>query len=134
MDAPERHPESERQALAALDAFMATLNARDFAANAATLNFPHVRLASGRVRIWATAEEFASAFPDRIRIGFEPGWARSAWDERTVIHSGPDKVHLAVRFSRYAADGTRLATYRSLWIVTCVDGHWGIQARSSFAP
>ena len=44
------------------------------------------------------------------------------------------KVHFEVVFSRYKADGSKYATYQSLWIATKKDGAWGIQARSSFAP
>ena len=44
------------------------------------------------------------------------------------------KVHFDVVFSRYKADGTKYATYQSLWIVTLKDGNWGVRARSSFAP
>ena len=130
----QRHRESEQHALAALDADMETFNAHDWPRNAATLNYPHVRLASGQVVVFETPEQFAGTGDERIARGFEAGWHRSAWDEREVIHSAPDKVHLAVRFTRYDAEGRRLASYRSLWIVTLVDGHWGIQARSSFAP
>jgi hypothetical protein len=39
-----------------------------------------------------------------------------------------------VVFSRYKADGTKYATYQSLWMVTKKEGAWGVQARSSFAP
>ena len=45
-----------------------------------------------------------------------------------------DKVHFDVCFSRYLADGSRYATHQALWVVTRLEGHWGIQARSSFAP
>ena len=46
----------------------------------------------------------------------------------------PVKVHFEVVFSRYHADGTKYATFQSLWIVTLKDNRWGVQARSSFAP
>ena len=61
------------------------------------------------------------------------GWARSQWDERTPIHVGPDKVHLKVAFSRWSADGSLIGNFETIYIVTRQDGHWGIQARSSFA-
>ena len=61
------------------------------------------------------------------------GWARSTWDERTPIHVGKDKVHLKVKFSRWRSDGSLLGTFETIYIVTLQDGHWGIQARSSFA-
>jgi hypothetical protein len=38
------------------------------------------------------------------------------------------------RASRYKADGAKYATYQALWIVTRMDGQWGVQARSRFAP
>ncbi len=61
------------------------------------------------------------------------GWARSQWDERTPIHVGSDKVHLKVKFSRFRADGSVIGRFETIYIVTLQDGHWGIQARSSFA-
>jgi len=131
---PDRNPASEQPALATLDAFMAAFNRRDCRAVAAALNFPHVRLAGGRVAVFATADGFVRAREAVGTSALEAGWGRSAWDAREVIHSGADKVHLAVQFTRYAADGRPLASYRSLWIVILVDGHWGVQAPSSFAP
>ena len=124
------HPESVAAALAVLDRFMAALNRRDEAGLNATLHFPHVRLASGRVTTWETPGTYRMA--DFLgRAG--DGWNESRWDERTVIHAGPDKVHFAVVFSRWRADGSLLGRYRSIYIVTRADVTWGIQARSSFA-
>lgn len=116
--------------MAALDRFMAALNARDEAALNDALNFPHVRLASGRVTMWNAPGSYQIA-DFLARAG--DGWHESRWDERTVIDASPDKVHLAVQFSRWRADGTLIGRYRSIWIVTRVDGKWGVQARSSFA-
>ena len=124
------HPESVAAALAVLDRFMAALNRRDAAALNATLHFPHVRLASGRVTTWETPGTYRIA--DFLgRAG--DGWNESRWDERTVIHAGPDKVHFAVVFSRWRADGSLIGRYRSIYIVTRAGGAWGIQPRSSFA-
>lgn len=126
----EEHAASVDAALATLDRFMAALNARDEAALNATLNFPHVRLAGGRVTTWDTRGTYRVA--DFLgRAG--DGWHESRWDERTVIHAGADKVHLAVVFSRWRADGSLIGRYRSIYVVTRVDGAWGVQARSSFA-
>jgi hypothetical protein len=133
VDQPERDSAAETAALQTLDRFMETLNRHDWAAVATCISYPHVRLADGRVTIWETPEAFAEALPQRIGSVFEPGWSESLWDEREVIHSSPDKVHLNVQFSRYDAQGNRLASYRSLWIVTRQEGRWGVQARSSFA-
>ena len=61
------------------------------------------------------------------------GWHHSTWDERIPIHVGPSKVHLKVKFSRWRKDGSLLSTFETIYIVTLQDGHWGVQARSSFA-
>jgi hypothetical protein len=127
---PAMSNDSVDAALATLDRFMAALNRRDEAALNDALNFPHVRLASGRVATWETPGTYRIA--DFLgRAG--DGWHESRWDERTVIHAGLDKVHFAVVFSRWRADGSLIGRYQSIYIVTRVTGKWGIQARSSFA-
>ena len=42
------------------------------------------------------------------------------------------KVHLAITNERRHADGTVYKRFDTFWIATCVDGHWGIQFRSSY--
>jgi hypothetical protein len=123
---------AENAALESLDAFMLAFNARDVQAFEATLHFPHYRIAGGDVSVL----EKAGTRPDLFErfAATTRGWDHSAWDRRQVIHSGPDKVHIDTRFIRYRADGSVLATFDSLYIVTKQDGHWGIKARSSFAP
>ena len=77
-----------------------------------------------------------STLPDPFErfVAAMPGWDHSAWEKRKVIHSGPDKVHIDTRCTRYRTDGSVLASYDSLYIVTKQSGRWGVLARSSFAP
>jgi hypothetical protein len=124
---------SVAKAFEVTDAFMATFNAHDWKAHFETLNFPHIRIASGAVQVWNTPEhlkEYESHWTGRI----EPDWSYSAWNSREVIHSSDDKAHLAVQFTRYDKSGTKIATYQATYIITYINGHWGIQARTSFAP
>ncbi len=122
---------SETAALQCLDEFMRAWNARDLPAFAATFSYPSVRIASGRVRI---IESPASHLPDLFDRMAATGWHHSAWLRRDIIHSGPDKVHVNTRFGRYREDGSTIGEYDSIYIVSKQDNHWGIQARSSFAP
>ncbi|PCI79553.1 MAG: hypothetical protein COB20_04525 [SAR86 cluster bacterium] len=119
-------------AMAAMDSFMLGFNARDPEAWAASLNYPHVRFASGTVTVWESAEEFAQT------RAFETlpssGWDHSHWLTRDVVLVSSAKVHIATVFQRFNSDNEVLFTYESLYIVTKVDGHWGTQARSSLAP
>jgi hypothetical protein len=122
--------DSLKAALAVLDAFMAALNRGDEAGVNASYNFPHVRLASGKVTVWQAAGDYKLK-DFHARAG--DGWARSQWEERTPIHVGSDKVHFAIEFSRWRKDGTELSRHKSIYVVTRQGGHWGVQARSSFA-
>lgn len=118
-------------ALAALDRFMAAINAGDGEGVNETFNFPHVRFHSGMVTIFPARGDFKfQSFLDRVS---GDGWDHSRWDVRDVIHAGAEKVHFDTQFSRFRADGSLIGSYRSIYIVTRIDGHWGIQGRSSFA-
>lgn len=119
-------------AMQAMDDFMLSFNARDPQAWAKSLNYPHVRFASGTVTVWESAEEFAKtqafvALP-------ASGWDHSHWLTRDVTLAAPGKVHIATVFQRFNSDNEVIGTYESLYIITNVDGHWGTQARSSLAP
>ena len=122
----------EADARKTMDAFMTAFNSRDPVAWAATLNYPHVRLASGTVRVWANAEDFAREekdYPQRLAP-----WHHSTWESMTAVQSGRDKVHFTVTFIRYDAAGKVIGRFPSLYVVTLQNGHWGVQARSSYAP
>jgi len=117
-------------AMRCLDDFMAAFNARDLAAFEATFNFPSVRLASNTLALIERGYHQATMF----KTGALAEWDHSAWERREVIHSGPDKVHFDTRFTRYRADGSVIGGFDSIYVVTREDGHWGIKARSSYAP
>ena len=125
-------PKAEAEARKAMDAFMTAFNSGDAQAWSATLNYPHVRLASGTVRVYQSAEEFAREDKDYAKR-LAP-WHHSAWESMNVVQSGKDKVHFAVTFVRYDASGKVIGKFPSLYIVTLQNGHWGVQARSSYAP
>jgi hypothetical protein len=122
---------AETVARAVLDAFMAAFNAGDVTAIRATFHFPHVRLASGTVKVYATPADYTLEAFARGVAG--QGWHHSRWEECRAIHAGLDKVHFDVLFSRCRADGSLIGSYRSLYIVVRSGGRWGIQGRSSFA-
>ncbi|MCU1450977.1 MAG: hypothetical protein JWP02_3147 [Acidimicrobiales bacterium] len=122
-------------AMAVTTDFLDSFNAGDAAGHAATLAYPHVRLASGRVRIWQTLDEGVAAMQASIpALRDRAGWHHSEWDHRRVIHASPSKVHLDVQFTRYRTDGSTIGVYPAVYVVVLQDGRWLIQCRSSFAP
>ncbi len=119
------------RAIAAARAFIDAFNAQDHERLAATLNYPHIRLAGRFVRI-----ESAVQFAERSRRGeallAAEGWHHSVIDRIEAVQAASDKVHLAMTVSRCRADGSVYNTFETLWIATLQDGHWGIQFRSSY--
>ena len=124
------HPEAVAAAMQCLDDFMAAFNARDVKAFEKTFNLPSVRLASNKMVII----ESGYHQPQMFERGPLAEWDHSAWERRDIIHSGPDKVHIDTRFTRYRKDGSVIGGFDSIYVVTCEDGHWGVKARSSYAP
>ena len=122
-------------AMATADEFLATFNALDAAGHAATLAYPHVRLASGTVRIWETIEEATAQMETSMGLLRDRiGWDHSRWDHKKLIHAGEKKVHLDVQFTRYRADDSVIGVYPAVYVVVETDAGWRIQARSSYAP
>ena len=124
--------QSEAEAMQVLDKFMVAFNARASSPLAATFNFPHVRIASGTVTVWQTPGDIER--DKDLTVPLEHDWHRTAWDWRKVVQCSHSKVHVALSFSRYSTSGAKISTFESLYVITQQNGHWGIQARSSFAP
>jgi len=119
------------EARRAIERFFEGFNAEDDARIRESLNFPHVRIASGTVRVIDGPDHFNTPFAALKKL---EAWHHSTLDRAEVIHQGKEKVHFDVGFRRFRDDDTCYATHQAVWVVTRVEGHWGIQARSSFAP
>jgi hypothetical protein len=118
-------------ATAVAEEYVDAFTSRDLQRSRNVLNYPSVRLASGQVATWEKPEDYAINWDALAEV---EGWHHSTLDSVEVIQAGTDKVHLAASFSRYHADDLKYATHQALWVITLVDGHWGIQCRSSYAP
>ena len=125
-------PGPEQAALEAVNSYMDAWNCRDVAGMNAAFHFPHVRVASGEIRVTDEATTFGDNFFESFIES--TGWHYSLWDYRRAVQSCDTKVHFAVQFSRYREDDSLIGHYPSLWIVSLIDGKWGVQGRSSFAP
>ena len=126
-----RLAESAGAAVGAVEAYVTALNDPiDTAGWAATLNYPHVRVADGTVEMWDTAEDYVNG----SQGGRQRAWVETLLDWAEPVQVGGAGVNVAVRFSRLNRQGETLSSYEAVYLVTNRDGHIGIQARSSFAP
>ncbi len=110
---------TERDALAAVNAYLDAFNERDLAGTNAALHFLHVRIAGGEVRVFERPESFPEDLFKRL---IATGWHHTIWDYRRAVQSGAEKVHFAVKFTRHRADGSVIGSYPSMLIVTFKDG------------
>ncbi len=125
----EIEAQTKKEVLQVLDEYMRTFNSGDAKAWQKTYQFPHYRLASGKMAVLETATLDSTVFK-RLK---QSGWHHSQWDHREIIQASNDKVHVDTRFSRYREDGTLIGRYESLYIVTKENGRWGVKFRSSYA-
>ena len=129
-----RWASSEAGAIQALEAFMAALNTGDQKALFDTMHVPHVRISGNGVAIYATREDLEKDYLEEFAARAGDSWHHTVLDSTQVIHSSENKVHVFIQFTRYDKDDSPIVTHQSLWIMTKVEGRWGAQARSSFAP
>ena len=127
-------PRSEAGALAALEGFMAALNARDASALYDLLHVPHVRISGNGVAIWTDRTELEATYLRDFYDRAGPEWDHTILDSTEVLRTSEKKVHVLIQFTRCDSGGNPIGTFRSLWIMVSDDGWWGAQARSSFAP
>ena len=122
----------DQAAIGAVEEFIRCFNAQDHDGLAASLNYPHVRLALGRFVTIDSAEAFAKLSAKGTARLEEEGWHHTVIAAIECVHSAPDKGHVALTMERCHEDGSVYNTFDTFWVATLKDGHWGIQFRSSF--
>ena len=128
------HPESEDQAIKAYETFITALNAGNNQVMFEVMHVPHIRISGNGIVIYNTKEELEREYLNGFASRAGERWHRTEMDWVQALHSSEDKVHLYLQWTRYDVDGSALATYPALCIMTKIDGNWGAQCRSSFAP
>jgi hypothetical protein len=117
---------------AVLDKFMTALNAHDAEAMDRCMHFPHPRFAGTKVAIYTDAGSNPMDLFERLKA--QDNWTHSRWETRDVVQFNESKAHVLLSYTRYRADDSVIGLYESMYIMTFIDGRWGIQARSSFGP
>ncbi|MFT3725691.1 MAG: hypothetical protein QM773_19185 [Hyphomonadaceae bacterium] len=119
-----------KPAMEVMDHFLAAFNAKDMTSLEKTFHFPHMRIASYPLQVWTGPGQQDDVFGNLA----SEGWARSRWDERTIVQCGKEKAHIIASFARLHADGAEYGKYDGLYVIELRDGFWGITVRSTFAP
>lgn len=121
--------EIEANAFTVVRQYFAALNAGDGNAVMTVFNYPHVRIrANGSVTYYADRTgDHLENFRNRTNAD---GWHESVIDDLQAILTVPTMAHVICKFRRLRADGSIIGRHQSVYIVTCIDGHWGLQGGS----
>ena len=124
-----RDKRSEDEARKVIEAYFPLFSKHDVKGLLSVVNFPHIRVTDAGTLIIPSAKEWTG---DPTPL--EDYYHHTELESLTFVQSSAVKAHALVVFTRYKADGKKYISFPTLWIVTRVNGHWGIQVRSSFAP
>ncbi len=133
--------ERDSKVMAVLDEYLEALNVLDIERHVETYHFPHYRHAGAKITVWKNAREAMPILEvDKskrrvwLRQALAEDWDRSEWTRREIVQADATKVHVATTFVRLRKDGSEIASFDSLYVLTFEEGHWAIKGRSSFAP
>jgi len=96
------------------------------------LHFPHIRLWKNKFSIFRNESEFLKGFDIQTKNLIKEGWDHTVTLDIKAVQSEKQKVHLLLHQSRRNIEGKEYHNFHTLWILTLIDGKWGIQFRSSF--
>mgnify|MGYP001381815773 CR=1 FL=1 len=107
-------------------------NKRDRKISVDLMHFPHVRLWNNQFSIFNSEEEFLKGFDQQTQKLEQEGWTHTVTKDIKSVQSDESKVHLLLLQSRRNKDDIEIENFQTLWIMTKIDGKWGIKFRSSF--
>ena len=107
-------------------------NKRDRKISVDLMHFPHVRLWNNQFSIFNSEEEFLKGFDLQTQKLEQEGWTHTVTKDIQAVQSDKSKVHLLLLQSRRNKDDIEIENFQTLWIMTKIDGKWGIKFRSSF--
>lgn len=114
-------------ALNCMNKFSYYFEREDLVGMDACCQFPHFILSGNQVVCW---EKPGQLTPDFFLSLKKQGFLKTVVDYRDVILVSENKVHLKYGYSRIAVDGTVMSKHDNVWILTFLNGVWGIQVRS----
>ena len=110
-----------------IDAF----NSRDSKKMANLFNFPHVRFANDSVSV-ISKQEYLENQDNVTQLLKNENWDHTKIKSIENIQSSSSKVHFVIHFLRLNKNSNIIHDFKTLWIITKLKKHWGVQFRSSF--
>lgn len=121
------------EATTAVYNFFEAFNSGDNYSLSAVSHVPQIMLNNGRFLY----PQFREAVP--VIVNFDglrsvQDWAFSTIESLSVIHATPNKVLFDIEFERFNSAGDKYLSTKAIWVLTLIDGKWGLEFRSLLAP
>ena len=114
-----------------IESYIEAFNERNSNKMADLFNFPHVRFANDSVSVISKSEYLNNQ--DKVtKLLKDEKWHHTEILDIKNIQSNDTKVHFIIHFLRLDKNNNIIHNFKTLWIVTKVNDHWGVQFRSSF--
>jgi hypothetical protein len=114
-----------------IESYIEAFNERNSNKMADLFNFPHVRFANDSVSVISKSEYLNNQ--DKVtKLLKDEKWHHTEILDIKNIQSNDTKVHFIIHFLRLDKNNSIIHNFKTLWIVTKVNDHWGVQFRSSF--
>jgi hypothetical protein len=127
LDTENEVRQAEAAALEAVERYLSAFYRGDNSEWASTLRYPFANIRVGGLDEIQTPQD-AKRF-DRSRLDARFNEGRMTWDSLRVIQTGSAGVNVAAELRRNAPDGP-VASLGGLYLVTNLDGQWGVIGRS----
>ena len=111
--------------------YIKAFNERNSLKMAELFNFPHVRFANDSVSV-ITKSEYLKNQDKVTELLINENWDHTEIKDIQHIQSNDTKAHFIIHFLRLDKDKNIIHDFKTFWIVTNINSHWGIQFRSSF--
>ena len=108
------------------------INARDFDDYCATVHFPFTYQSYDGIALTFADEHDAvlrATLPWDNILRTDPDWSHTEYSEISEVARSAASAVYKVRFNRVDTAGNSSDSYEAIWILTCIDGVWGVQFR-----
>ena len=115
------------EALKCLDDFSRAFESEDLDAMDDCCHFPHYIISGNEVTVWNSRGQINHDFFEKLK---EAGFKKTIITNRKPVLVSQNKVHFLYSYERVDINDKIMSRHDNLWILTKIDGRWGIQVRS----
>ncbi len=119
--------ESDSDTLDLLNRFTNAFNNRDADEMDKCLHFPHIMLAESKETVWEQPNSLPAGYFSWLEQ--ESEWHHSEYQSKHLVLSHRSQRHYLLEYTRNRSDGSVISIHKNLWVLTKLDGRWGIKIR-----